>query len=168
MGSVSGLGTPGAAFVPSGDGDQAFRAALAEVLADHDDAVLGAYLDDQAAMPRDWLLGKLAGQVRDALVHPVYFGSAITGAGVGDAHARPRRPAAGGGRRRRRAGLGPCLQDRARAARATRIAYARMFSGTITIRDRVRFGGGAKAAAATARSPRSASSPTAPPNAATR
>jgi ribosomal protection tetracycline resistance protein len=141
MGSVSGLGTPGAAFVPSGDDDQAFGARLAEVLADHDDAVLGAYLDGTAAIPRDWLLGKLAGQVRDAQVHPVYFGSAITGAGT-DALMRGL------------AGLLPVADGTAdgpvsgrvfkieRGSAGERTAYARMFSGTIAVRDRVRFGGG--------------------------
>ena len=79
MGSVRGLGTRGAAFVPSGD---ASGSRLAEMLAEHDDAVLTAYLDGKAAMPRDWLRERLAAQVRDTLVHPVYFGSAITGAGV--------------------------------------------------------------------------------------
>jgi ribosomal protection tetracycline resistance protein len=144
MGSVSGLGTHGAAFIPSGDGGdggKAFGSQLAEVLADHDDAVLGAYLDDKAAIPLDWLLGKLAGQVGDALVHPVYFGSAITGAGV-DALVRGL------------AGLLPVAAGNAdgpvsgrvfkieRGSAGERTAYARMFSGTITIRDRVRFGGG--------------------------
>src|SRR6266700_4076979 len=57
MGSVSGLGTRAAAVIPSGDAGQhlgqhlgqPFGARLAEVLADHDDAVLAAYLDDKAA-----------------------------------------------------------------------------------------------------------------------
>ena len=141
MGSVSGLGTPGAAFVPSGDGDQAFGSQLAEVLADHDDAVLGAYLDDQVAIPRDWLLGKLAGQVRDAQVYPVYFGSAITGAGAGALMRglADLLPVAGG------TADGP-VSGRVfkieRGSAGERTAYARMFSGTITVRDRVRFGGG--------------------------
>lgn len=141
MGSVSGLGTRGAAFIPSGGADQAFGLRLAEVLADHDDAVLTAYLDDKAAVPYDWLHEKLAGQVKDTLVHPVYFGSAITGAGV-DALVRDLvglLPAAGGD------ADGP-VSARVfkidRGAAGEKIAYARMFSGTIAIRDRVRFGGG--------------------------
>src|SRR5690242_8796240 len=143
MGSVSGLGTRAAAVIPSGGTSQrsgpAFGRRLAEVLADHDDAVLAAYLDDKAAIPGDWLLGKLATQVKDTLVHPVYFGSAITGAGI-DALIRGL------------AGLLPAAHgsaDRPVSARVFKIergsagertAYARMFSGTITVRDRVRFG----------------------------
>ena len=141
MGSVSGLGTPAAAFVPSGDDDQAFGAQLAEVLADHDDAVLGAYLDDTEAIPRDWLLGKLAGQVGDAQVHPVYFGSAITGAGT-DALMRGLAgllPVAGGNADGPVSGRVFKIE---RGSAGERTAYARMFSGTITVRDRVRFGGG--------------------------
>jgi len=139
MGSVSGLGTRGAAVTSPGGAGRVFGPRLAEALADHDDAVLAAYLDDKAAIPGDWLLGKLAAQVKDTLVHPVYFGSAITGAGV-DALVR---------------GLGDLLPvadgqaDRPVSGRVFKIergsagektAYARIFSGTITVRDRVRFG----------------------------
>lgn len=65
-----------AAIIPMGsDAGRAFETRLAETLAEHDDAVLAAYLDD-TAVPDAWLRQKLAGQVRDTLVHPVYFGSA--------------------------------------------------------------------------------------------
>ncbi len=136
MGAVSGLATRGAAFVPFGEPSGSL---LAETLAEHDDAVLAAYLDDKAAIPYDWLRGKLARQVRDTLVHPVYFGSAITGAGV-DALLHEL------------AGLLPVLAGDAdgpvsgrvfkveRGPAGDKIAYARMFSGTIAVRDRVRFG----------------------------
>ena len=55
MGSVSGLGTREAAVIPLSGAGPAARSRLAEVLADHDDAVLAAYLDDRAAIPGDWL-----------------------------------------------------------------------------------------------------------------
>ena len=137
MGSVRGLGTREAAVIPP----DASGSRLAELLAERDDAVLTAYLDDKAAMPRDWLRERLAGQVRDTLVHPVYFGSAITGAGVevllhGLAGLLPGRSGRTG---RQRTGLGPCVQGRTRPA-GDKIAYVRMFSGTIATRDRVRFG----------------------------
>ena len=38
------------AFVPYGAGDDAFAARLAELLADHDDALLAAYVDDETAV----------------------------------------------------------------------------------------------------------------------
>jgi ribosomal protection tetracycline resistance protein len=142
MGSVSGLGTRAAAVIPSGTSQHpspAFGPRLAEVLADHDDAVLAAYLDDQAAIPGDWLLEKLAAQVKDTLVHPVYFGSAITGAGV-DALIRGLAgllPVADGDAGRPVSGRVFKIE---RGSAGERTAYARMFSGTITVRDRVRFG----------------------------
>ena len=137
MGSVTGLGQPGAAFIEDRATDPAAAARLAEVLADHDDAVLRAYLDDKAALPGDWLRRKLAGQVRDTLVHPVFFGSASTGAGV-DAllHGLAALlPAAGGD------AAGPPAArvfKVERGAAGDKIAYARVFSGTIAVRDRVR------------------------------
>src|ERR1700730_7971193 len=45
MGTVTSLGTSEAAFVPDDRADPAAASRLAEVLAEHDDAVLGAYLD---------------------------------------------------------------------------------------------------------------------------
>src|SRR2546421_3855849 len=53
---------------------------LAELLAEHDDAILAAYVDDPASLDRGRLHDALVRQSRRALVHPVYFGSAITGA----------------------------------------------------------------------------------------
>ena len=139
MGAVTGLGRPEAAFVPDDEADPATASRRAEVLAEHDDAVLRAYLDNRAAPSGEWLRRKLAGQARDTLAHPVFFGSAITGAGVGDLlHGLAwLLPAASGDAR------GPVSArvfkvDRGPAG--DKVAYARMFSGTIAVRDRVRFG----------------------------
>jgi small GTP-binding protein len=140
MGAVSGLGTRDAAFVPDDGADPAAVSRRTEVLAEHDDAVLAAYLDDDGA-PGGWLDRKLAGQVRDVLVHPVFFGSAITGAGVDTLlHGLARLlPAAGGDDR------GP-VSGRVfkvdRGPGGDKIAYARVFSGSIAVRDRVPFGHG--------------------------
>ena len=77
-----GLGTRDAAFTPYGAADAASRA-LVDVLADHDDALLAAYVDDEArGLVRAGCARELAAQTARALVHPVFFGSAITGAGV--------------------------------------------------------------------------------------
>src|ERR1700742_1674454 len=144
MGSVTGLGRREAAFIPDSAADPAAASRLAEALAEHDDAVLAAYLDgktstgDQAGAPGGWLTRKLAGQVRDTLVHPVFFGSAITGAGV-DAVLRgvvTLLPASDGD-------AGGPVSGRVfkveRAVAGDKVAYVRMFSGTIAVRDRVRF-----------------------------
>ncbi len=156
MGSARRLGTREAAFVPAAflsagglpaggpvarELDEAFRSRLAEVLAEQDDAVLAAYLAGTTAIPGGWLQEKLAAQVRDARVHPVYFGSAMTGAGVDELlrglaawlPAAPEDPDAPVSGR---------VFKVERGAAGEKIAYTRMFAGTVTVRDRVRFGGG--------------------------
>jgi ribosomal protection tetracycline resistance protein len=136
MGTVRRIGTREAAVIPAA---RAIGPRLAEVLADHDDAVLSAYLDDEAVTRGGWLREKLAGQVADALVHPVYFGSAITGAGVSElVHGLVSLlPEAGTD------ASGPVAGRVFKVERGPggeKIAFARMFSGTIAVRDRVRFG----------------------------
>jgi ribosomal protection tetracycline resistance protein len=144
MGAVSGLGTREAAFRPYPGADPGHRSRLAEALAEHDDAVLAAYLgreDGGKGLPYRWLRGRLAGQVRDTRVHPVYFGSAMTGAGVealmrGLADLMPAaRPDAGGPVEGR-------VFKVERGAAGEKIAYARLFRGTLAVRDRVAFGPG--------------------------
>src|SRR4051812_17858590 len=82
MGSTDGLGTRSARYVPYGTADADWTARLVDLLADHDDALLTAYVDDEASVAYCQLRSELAAQTRQALAHPVFFGSAITGAGV--------------------------------------------------------------------------------------
>jgi len=141
MCSVGGLGTREATVIPDDAADMAARSRLAELLATRDDAVLAAYLDDTAAIPRDWLQEKLAGQVRDATAFPVYFGSAITGAGVELLlhELTGLLPAAGHDTDGPVSGRVFKVE---RGPAGDKIAYVRMFTGTIATRDRIRFGGG--------------------------
>lgn len=138
MGRVDRLGTRAARFTPFGADDVAFRSALVEVLAGQDDGLLAAYVVDEAAVTARWLREKLAAQTRQALVHPVYFGSAITGAGVEPLMAGlvELLPAAAGD------ADGPVSGrifkiERGEPA-SEKIAYARLFSGTVRPRDRLR------------------------------
>ncbi len=96
LGSAPGLGTRAAGFMPAGAGDVAFRSRLAEALAERDDGILAAYLDDEAGVSYGRLRQALAVQTKRALAHPVFFGSAITGAGVDRARASSARRAPGG------------------------------------------------------------------------
>ncbi len=80
MGTVDELGTRAARFTPWAAGDAALRTRLTEVLADQDDSILAAYVED-GRVPYRRLREELATQTRRSLVHPVFFGSAITGAG---------------------------------------------------------------------------------------
>ena len=82
MGFTSGLGTRAADFTLWGEADAAGRARLAEILAERDERILAAYVDNELGVPYARLRGELAAQARRALVYPVFFGSAVTGAGV--------------------------------------------------------------------------------------
>ena len=136
MGSVSGAGTRGCAFRPYGADDKAFTARLAEALAEHDEALLAAYVRDEAALPYRRLRRELARQARRCLVHPVFFGSAITGAGVAELTAGLTRflPATHGDV------AGPVSGTVFKVERGPageKIAYVRMFSGALHVRDRL-------------------------------
>jgi ribosomal protection tetracycline resistance protein len=136
MGSVSRAGTRSAAFAPF-HGDAV--PGLHEVLAEHDDALLAAFVDGRATLPEGALRSALAAQTRRALVHPVFFGSAITGAGVdalaaGVAELLPAARGEAGG-----PVAGTVFKvDRGEAGE--KIAYVRLFSGTVRLRDRVPLG----------------------------
>jgi ribosomal protection tetracycline resistance protein len=131
MGRATALGTRAARFLPG------LGPAVLDTLADHDDALLAAYLDGGVPEPR--LRAALAEQTRRAVVHPVYFGSAATGAGVPDLIAGIERllPAADGDP------AGPfsgTVFKVERGPAGEKVAYARLFSGTLGVRDRVPFG----------------------------
>ena len=83
MGTTDELGTRAASFTAHGAGDAEFVARLTEVLAERDDRILAAYVEDDVGIPYDRLRAELAAQTEPAVVHPAFFGSAITGAGVG-------------------------------------------------------------------------------------
>ena len=146
MGRPRGQGTRGAGLRPYGAGDPDFTARLAEVLADHDDALLADYVADEAGLSYGRLTAALAAQSRRALVHPVFFGSAMTGAGVDCLTAGL-------------TGLLPAADPKAeadgpvsaavfkveRGPAGEKIAYVRMFAGTLRARDRVNAGRDAEA-----------------------
>ena len=136
MGTVRGLGTADAEFLPSGAADPVFTARLADLLAERDDALLAAYVDDEAAVSYARLRAGLAAQSGQALVHPVFFGSAITGAGVSSllAGLTELLPAADSDLRGPPSGT-VFKVDRGPAGE--KVAYVRMFSGTVRVRDRL-------------------------------
>ncbi|WP_243744761.1 elongation factor G [Streptomyces hainanensis] len=141
MGVPHGLGTRAAGFTPFAAGDPAPTGRLVEVLAEHDDALLAAYVGDAAVPPADRLRAALAAQTGRALTHPVYFGSAVTGAGVTalTAGLRELLPAAGGSPGGPVAGTVFKID---RGPAGERIAYVRLRSGTVRVRDTLRFGRG--------------------------
>ncbi|WP_328350170.1 TetM/TetW/TetO/TetS family tetracycline resistance ribosomal protection protein [Streptomyces sp. NBC_00445] len=133
MATVSGLGTRGARVTPG------LAPVAIDVLTDHDDDLLSAYVEDTVSYDR--LHTALADQTRQTLVHPVYFGSAITGAGVDAliAGIKELLPAAEGDPDGPVSGTVFKVE---RGPAGEKIAYARIFSGTPAVRDRIGFGDG--------------------------
>jgi ribosomal protection tetracycline resistance protein len=139
MGSVSGLGTRAAEVTPSTAADAGFTSRLVDLVAGHDDRLLAAYVEDETAVSHHRLRAGLAAQTRRARVHPVFFGSAVTGAGVASLTAGIREllPAAEGD------AAGPvsgAVFKIERGPAGEKVAYVRLFSGTVRVRDRLRLG----------------------------
>jgi ribosomal protection tetracycline resistance protein len=108
------------------------RPVPAEALAEHDDTLLAAYVDGADIGVEK----ELKVQVAQAQVHSVHFGSAITGAGVPElqsaiADLLPSAEGDSGG-----PPSGTVFKVE-RGPAGERLAYVRMFSGTLRVRDRV-------------------------------
>ncbi|MGW1035763.1 GTP-binding protein [Streptomyces antibioticus] len=133
MGTVTAPGTPAAAFTPADPAP--------DVLADHDDTLLAAYVDGALTPAR--VRAALRAQAHRGVVHPVYAGSAATGAGMPELVAGIKEllpPAAGdpGGP------LSGTVFKVERGPAGEKIAYARLFSGTLRVRDRIPSGADAQ------------------------
>ena len=104
-------------------------------LAENDEALLEAYVDEDGISPGR-LREALAAQTGRALVHPVFVGSAKTGARVeelmsGIAELLPARTGDAA------APLSGTVFKVDRGRGGEKIAYARLFSGTVRVRDRL-------------------------------
>jgi ribosomal protection tetracycline resistance protein len=139
MGLAHELGTREAGFTEWDGSDPGFKAGLTEVLAEHDEAIMAAYIRGEPLVSYPRLRAELAAQTRRGHVVPVYFGSALTGAGVDALMSGLTEllPTAG------RTVDGPASGRVFKIERGTageKIAYVRMFSGTVRTRDRLRVG----------------------------
>jgi ribosomal protection tetracycline resistance protein len=132
MTRVRGEGTRGVVARPRAELDL-------DVLAQNDDALLADYLDDETSVSSTRLREALAAQTRQGLVHPVFCGAAITGAGVDAVMSGLAEllPAAVGDPEGPVAGTVFKIE---RAPNGEKVAYVRMFSGVVHTRDRVRVG----------------------------
>lgn len=139
MGSTSRLGTRSATYAPYKADNADFTSRLVDLLADHDDAFLAACVNDEVTVSYRQLRSALAMQTRQALVYPVFFGSAITGAGVDSliAGVKELLPAAEGDSEGPVSGTVFKIE---RGPAGEKIAYVRMFSGTVHTRDQLGFG----------------------------
>ena len=117
--------------------DAGFLAALVDVLGDDDDEILATFVDDAQVEPHTDLQRHLVEQTRLALAHPVFYGSAVTGAGVaelmtGVTEFLPTNEEEVDGQP---SGVVFKIE---RGSTAERVAYVRMFAGSLRTRDRLR------------------------------
>jgi len=130
-----------ARIVPARPDDTGVAARLLERLAEHDEQLLAAYVDGTPPGAAR-LRAALVEQTGRALVYPVYVGSAVTGAGIDELVGGlvELLPAAG------RDAAGPAsgtVFTIRRGPAGERLAYVRMFGGTLRVRDRLRLNTGA-------------------------
>ncbi|MEX2031935.1 MAG: GTP-binding protein, partial [Dehalococcoidia bacterium] len=139
MGAVRDAGTRDAAFTPADAGDASFIEALLEILSEQDETLLAAYVRDETSVSYRRLRRALTRRTLEAQAHPVFFGSAITGAGIdsivrGIRDLLPAREGDASG------SLSASVFKVERGPAGEKVAYVRMFSGTIRTRDRMTFG----------------------------
>jgi ribosomal protection tetracycline resistance protein len=142
MGAASGLGTKSADFKLASPNDVEHWPVLVEALAEHDDEILAGYIDGEGRLLPGQLQEQLRAQTQQVLVHPAFFGSARTGAGIdslirgiadllaGGATGDPDAPPTG------------TVFKIERGRSREKISYVRLFSGTVRIRDRLVYGRG--------------------------
>ena len=141
MGSVEALGTRSAGFAPCSPADPVHRGRLVEVLAEHDETLLATYVEHEDRLSPARLRAGLVAQTGQALVHPAYFGSAMTGAGVTALMAgiTGLLPAAGGNAG---APVSGTVFKIERGPTGEKLAHLVLRRGTVRVRDRLDLGHG--------------------------
>ncbi|CAN5572894.1 TetM/TetW/TetO/TetS family tetracycline resistance ribosomal protection protein [soil metagenome] len=121
--------------------DQTQRDQLVEVLAENDERIMRSFVGDDGTLSDGRLRAELGVQTRRGVVHPVFFGSAWRDVGIerlllgitelllGD-RGDPEAPVSGR------------VFKIERASSGERVAYVRLFAGTLRARQRVSVGGG--------------------------
>jgi ribosomal protection tetracycline resistance protein len=120
--------------------DQQQDALLLEVLAEHDEAILRAFVGDGGGMTSAELRRQLGEQTRRGWVHPAYFGSAAKGIGIEPLLAGVDEFLSGA-RGDPDADVSGRVFKIERTPAGERVAYVRLFAGTLRPRQRVRVGG---------------------------
>jgi ribosomal protection tetracycline resistance protein len=156
MTRASDAGRRDASVEPLTADDAAHREVLTETLAERDDAILRAYVGDGPSLSYGRLREHLAIHTRRGAVHPVFFGSAGQGTGVDILLAGIRELLAGpagdpGASDAPDAPVSGRVFKIERTTGGERVAYARLFAGTLHPRERVRVGGGEEAKATSIR-----------------
>jgi ribosomal protection tetracycline resistance protein len=136
LGDLHGAGTR-AVMVGNRD-DTNFQDELVELLAEYDDTVLSRYVDDPRPLTAVEAHRKLAQLTRRVELHPVYFGSAITGAGVAELidgltrYLPPSTDHAG-------TTMHASVFKIEHLPAGQKIAYARMYAGVLSTRDHLTY-----------------------------
>ena len=147
MGVVRDPGRREASVVSFAPDDGAHRTRLTEILAEHDEAILGSFVRDEAGLSPARLRDQLGEQTRQGWVNPVYFGSAAMGVGIDALLAGIDELLSGS--REDSDDEGAEVSGRVfkieRTPAGERVAYVRLFTGTLRPRQRVRVGGGEEA-----------------------
>ncbi len=138
MNSVRDAGTPGARGVPRSLDEQHHRMDIAEILAENDEALLGRLVDGSVPSP-DELQALLVRQTAAARLHPVFFGSALTGEGTPDLTDGIRTLLPSGSDAAANGGLRGTVFAIERASSREKVAYLRLFSGELRERQQVTF-----------------------------
>jgi ribosomal protection tetracycline resistance protein len=139
LGAVAGIGTRAARFLPDDPSDPEVATRLCLALAEADGSLLAELVAGTPALPYRRLHERLAEQTGRAAVHPLYFGSALTGAGIDELMQGIANllPAAAGDTA---APVSGRVFKIDRAAGGSKVAYVRLFAGTVRVRDHLRFG----------------------------
>ena len=136
MAAAVDLGTRGASVQAFGPDDRSFADRVSDVLAMHDDALLSEIVTGADGIPYAKLRCALAAQAHAAVVHPVFLGSAVTGAGAEELM-RGLTEFLPAGEAREDGPLSGSVFKVERGPAGERVAYVRMFSGALHARDRV-------------------------------
>ncbi|ANN20161.1 GTP-binding protein [Amycolatopsis orientalis] len=136
MSEVDGLGTLDARSVPK---PLTPSPALAELLAEHSDTFLSAYLENEGSLTTEDYRAEVIRQTRRGLVSPVFFGSARTGDGVAEVTAGIRDFLGGAAETASDDELRASVFKIERGNAGEKIAYVRVFSGELRARETVRF-----------------------------
>ncbi|MFG2226797.1 tetracycline resistance ribosomal protection protein Otr(A) [Streptomyces sp. NPDC048644] len=135
MAAVEGAGTPRARVTACGPDDPAACERLAETVAEADDGLLARVVDGPPPGVRE-VRAALAARTADGTVHPVYFGSALGGQGVGaliDGMARLIPPAPVGGTGLPHGTVFAVTQP----PHGERTAHVRLYDGELRPRQRI-------------------------------
>jgi ribosomal protection tetracycline resistance protein len=142
MGEVGDPGTKSATVSLFTANNDESTSRLAESLAEQNARLMAAYVDDSTP-PLTRLHEELARQTAQALIHPVFYGTAMHGTGVDvliDA-VTALLPTADGESTIDETTSGVVFKIE-RGSNGEKIAYVRMFSGTIQVRERIAVQGG--------------------------